>query len=111
MNTAGHKVRTTAFKPYTWTRIYRIENADKEVFFTVGVDGLHKGLVYKLDYKYKPSSHLTSAQREICEKLIKQSPAKWVEITEQQLTGYNWGGLSMKPLNSSQTIPAFMIEL
>ena len=87
---SGRKVRTTVFKPYTWTRIYKTKNADKDIFFTVGVDGVRKVLVYKLDYKNIPGPHLTPAQRTICEEHIKKSPAGWVEIKEQQLAEYTW---------------------
>ena len=91
-STTGHKVWGQKFKSYTWTRLYKSEHQDKDIFFTVGVDGAERALVYKLDYKYS-DGYLSPEQRCICKAQIKNSPAAWVSIPENELADYDWSKL------------------
>lgn len=80
------------FMPYTWTQIYKDGDEDKGIYFTIGVDGTSKGLVYKLDYQHKDSSSicLSDEQKELCNSLIKSSLANWCFISENNLNEYTW---------------------
>lgn len=85
--------RGKSFTYYTWTRIYKVGHEGKDIFFTVGVDGQSNCLVYKLDYKNEGSSNMGSYQKEICEAIIKKSPASWAQIDADDLSNYNWDKL------------------
>lgn len=50
------KIRVARFKHYTWGRIYRKGDAEKDIFFTVGVDNLSMELVKK--YKISRLKHM-----------------------------------------------------
>ncbi|TND08850.1 MAG: hypothetical protein FD123_1704 [Bacteroidetes bacterium] len=83
------KKRVARFKPYTWARIYRTEDAYKDIFFTVGADGRKRCLVYKLDYYFEKNSELTKAQQLLCEQLI-PNEVSWLEVPYTEITGYSW---------------------
>lgn len=85
--------RGKSFTYYTWTRIYKIGHEGKGIFFTVGVDSQSNCLVYKLDYKNEGSSNMGGYQKEICEDIIKKSPASWAQIDADDLSKYNWNKL------------------
>ncbi len=85
--------RGQSFVDYTWTRIYKKGDEDKDVFFTLGIDGEKGVLVYKLDYRHEGSSCLGDYQKEICEEMIKNSPAHWAEVTINDLPQYDWSKL------------------
>jgi hypothetical protein len=85
--------RGQSFSKYTWTRIYKEGDEGKDIFFTLGIDGPSELLVYKLDYKQEGASRLNDYQKEVCEELIKSSPARWVEIAINDLPEYNWNRL------------------
>lgn len=86
--------RGKSFSHYTWTRIYKIGHEGKGVFFTVGVDGPSNGLVYKLDYKHEGASNMGGYQKEVCEAMIKKSPASWVQVNAGDLSKYDWKKLA-----------------
>jgi hypothetical protein len=78
------------FRSYTWTRIFKKGDKGKDIFFTVGIDGKAKALVYKLDYKYEGKDSINGLQQEVCEKMIKASPASWKQINIDNLSKYDW---------------------
>lgn len=82
--------RGQSFAYYTWTRIYKKGDEGKGIFFTVGIEGRSEALIYKLDYKHEGSSHMGGYQKDICEAMIKNSPASWVEIGLNDLPKYDW---------------------
>lgn len=86
-----------SFKYYTWTQIFKEEDHDKEVYFTVGVDGHPDtyALVYKLDYTFT-GNKLTYEQKELANKLIKTSQASWLTIESDELINYSWEMLIRK---------------
>lgn len=87
--TPSGKIRVARFKPYTWARIYRKGDDKKDIFFTVGVDGNSKELVYKLDYYFEANSYLNANQKDI---IYKNIPAelRWQSIKIDQIANYNW---------------------
>lgn len=91
--------RGLTFSYYTWTRIYKIGDEGKGIFFTVGIDGPSEALVYKLDYKHKGTSSMNNYQKDICETLIKKSSASWKQIDANDLAKYNWEKLVCKTVD------------
>lgn len=85
--------RGQTFSYYTWTRIYKSGDKGKGIFFTIGIDGSVGGLVYKLDYMHAGKSALVGHQKEVCETMIKKSPAAWMQINAAVLTDYDWSKL------------------
>lgn len=85
--------RGQTYTPYTWTRIYKKGHEDRDIFFTVGIDGPAKGLVYKLDYKNEGSSSFTEYQKELCEKSVKGASAELMQIKMDDLPQYSWSKL------------------
>lgn len=83
----------SAFKHYTWAKIFREAEIDKCIFFTVGADGASEALVFKLDYKFDDSSELTAEQKGLCKTMIKDSAAGWSEIPIDELHKYDWDKL------------------
>lgn len=82
--------RGQSFAYYTWTRIYKEGDEDKGIFFTLGIDGPSESLVYKLDYKNEGASRMGGYQKELCEAMIKSSPAKRADVTINDLPQYDW---------------------
>lgn len=91
-DTPNGKVRVARFKPYTWARIYRKGDDNKDIFFTVGADGNSKELVYKLDYYFEKNSHLNAEQKEIVDKNIPKE-LRWKSIPASELESYDWDSL------------------
>lgn len=82
----------SVFKPYTWAKIYKKGDRNKNIFFTIGIDTEQNALVYKLDYYYENDSTLSKEQKELCEKHIPKS-LRWNEILAEELTDWNWESL------------------
>jgi hypothetical protein len=86
----GQKVMIAAFKPYTWARIYRDGQKDRNIFFTVGVDPFDKpGLLIKLDYMYEGGTNLSMEQKDLCYQRI-QSRVPPLVITPKEWTVLDW---------------------
>lgn len=84
--------RVAKFKHYTWARIYKKGDGDKDIFFTVGADGNEQALVYKLDFYFEKNSSLNTAQKEIVDKNIPKH-LRWVTIDVSEFHGYSWDKL------------------
>lgn len=91
-DTPEGKVRVARFKHYTWARIYRKGDDNKDIFFTVGVDGDTKELVFKLDYYFEKNFHLNASQKEIIDQNI-PSELRWKSIPIDKLKDYDWNSL------------------
>lgn len=91
-DTLTGKVRVARFKPYTWARIFRKGDDKKDIFFTVGVDGNTKELVYKLDYYFEQNSHLNSHQKELVDQNI-PSELRWKSIPANELKDHDWNSI------------------
>lgn len=87
--TAQGNKQVARFKRYTWARIYKTGDGDRDIFFTVGLDGYYKELVYKLDYYFEANSNLSAAQKEIIQKNIPQELRK-VAIPMSEFGNYDW---------------------
>ena len=83
-----------SFKFYTWTQIYKVGHEHKGIYFTIGVDGDPEisALIYKLDCD-QTGHDLTSEQKQIVQKSIKESDAGWLAIEENELRNYSWDKL------------------
>jgi len=94
---SGKKIPVAKFKPYTWARIYRDGDDKKDIFFTVGVDGERKSLVYKLDFYFEGNSYLDEEQKKIIAANI-PNELRWNEIPIDSLDEYNWDQLLGKTI-------------
>lgn len=90
--------RVANFKPYTWARIFKKGNKEKDIFFTVGVDPSKQALVYKLDFYQENDSNLSKKQKELCLQYIPKS-LKWNEIPAHELSGWDWESLIKKTVD------------
>lgn len=88
-DTPAGKRRVARFKTYTWARIYKVGDENKDIFFTVGLDGHGRELVYKMDYYFEKNSHLSAAQKDIVDKNIPK-PLRWRSITVNEFENYDW---------------------
>ena len=91
--------RVSTFKPYTWAQIFLKSDHDKDIYFTIGINGVDGSLVYKLDYQYQGNKNLTEEQKSKCEKLIKSSPASWFQINHENIDNYNWEKLIQETID------------
>lgn len=84
--------RVARFKHYTWARLYKKGDDNKDIFFTVGADGNGKELVYKLDYYFEKNSNLNAAQKKIVDGNIPGN-LRWRSIKVADFSKYNWDKL------------------
>ena len=87
--------RGSYFKDYTWARIFKNGDKQKDIFFTVGASANKEALVYKLDYHHAKDSKLTKEQQELCERYIPDD-LKWNEIPKNEIVNWNWDALIKK---------------
>lgn len=81
---------------YSWAQIYRTGDKGRKVFFTVGVDGEARELVYKLDCYFSSSDKkkvLSLAQIEIFNRYVATTNARRQKIDADELSEYNWDTL------------------
>ena len=90
---------TPVFKPYTWARIYRKNDDDKGIYFTIGVDAETEALVYKLDYNHSEGSPLSRDQQTKFVGLTHDSPANWQQVNLSALSDYTWPSLTKKTVD------------
>ncbi len=88
-STPEGKKQVAKFKHYTWARIYKKGDTYKDIFFTVGSNGNHKALVYKIDYYFESNSKLSNSQKELCKQLIPDD-VSWLVIPISKFPEYNW---------------------
>jgi hypothetical protein len=86
--------RVARFKTYTWARIYKAGDENKDIFFTVGLDGHRRELVYKMDYYFEKNSHLSAAQKDIVDKNIPKE-LRWHSIPIGEFEQFDWQRLIM----------------
>lgn len=91
-DSSGTNKQVARFKPYTWARIYKKGDGDKDIFFTIGVDANEQALIYKLDYYFEGNSNLDANQKEIVKKNIPEN-LRWNVIELTELEDYNWDSL------------------
>ena len=88
--------RVAQIKPYTWARIFKPEDAEKGIYFTIGVDAGRQSILIKIHYQERAREQakalLTPEQIQICERLIKTADrffAYCKEIHLQQVDDYS----------------------
>lgn len=91
-DSSGNNKQVARFKHYTWARIYKKGDGEKDIFFTVGADSEEQALVFKLDYYFEGNSNLSIEQKEIVKKNIPEN-LKWNIIELAELDDYNWDSL------------------
>lgn len=73
--------RVSTFKRYTWARVYKAQDTNKDIYYTIGVDGLSKRLIIKLDYQRHGKTILTTDQAQRAHEFIRPDIEKyWVSI-------------------------------
>lgn len=81
------------FKEYTWAKVYKKGDNQKDIFFTIGIEAKDRlEIVYKLDYSHKLNSKLSAKQKDMCNKYIPQS-LRWNEIPLDKIEEWNWNRL------------------
>jgi hypothetical protein len=91
-DSTGTNKQVARFKHYTWARIYKKGDGDKDIFFTVGADSEQQALVFKLDYYFEGNSNLTDSQKEIVKNNIPDN-LRWNIIELSELEHHNWNTL------------------
>lgn len=92
-DTSGEESRQVAvFKPYTWVRIFRKDDAEKDIFFTVGVDAENDAFVFKLDHFVEKTSKLSQEQKDLFRALVPKN-LSWNEIQYDELITLPFGNL------------------
>ncbi len=94
-DSSGTYKQVARFKHYTWARIYKRGDDNKDIFFTVGADAEAKALVYKLDYYFESNSNLSPSQKELVQKNIPEN-LRWNTISMDNLHEYGWDELINK---------------
>ncbi len=91
-DSSGINKQVARFKPYTWARIYKKGDGEKDIFFTIGVDAEEQALIYKLDYYFEGNSNLNANQKEIVKNNIPEN-LRWNIIELTELGDYDWDSL------------------
>ncbi len=81
------------FKAYSWARIYKMQDKKEKVFFTLGVEGQEKILLYKLDCQRKdftPGNALSKNQISAFDRIVRGTGAEWNPISITDLKKLNW---------------------
>lgn len=89
----GHAKFT--LRGYTWASIFKKEDEDKGIYFTVGIDVSNTtgkpSMIIKLDCEGREEGVLTAIQQNNFKQLVEgNSPADWYPISCENLTYYNW---------------------
>lgn len=92
IDTDGGKQAVSKFKHYTWARLFEQEHEDKDIYFTVGIDGRSKEIIYKLDFQREGKTELTANQKRLIDENIPTN-LRWVAISLEDLSNYNWDKL------------------
>jgi hypothetical protein len=89
---SGVNQTVTKFKHYSWARIFKKGDIDRDIFFTVEANGKEQALVYKLDYYFEGVSNLNKEQQEILNANIPKE-IRWLTISYEELKMMNWDSL------------------
>jgi hypothetical protein len=84
------------FKPYSWARLFRPENRQFKVFFTLGVSSQGKSLVCKIDCQrkaYNKETSLSNEQIAAFDRVIKGTGADWNEVSFEDIPYTTWTDL------------------
>ncbi|HVU55373.1 MAG TPA: DUF3883 domain-containing protein [Puia sp.] len=78
------------FSSYAWARIFRKENVDIPVYFTIEANGDEECLKFKLDYQFRGENRLTPAQEHIFKRIVSGTDAAPRYIYSGELSEHNW---------------------
>lgn len=88
------------FKKYSWCRIYRTEDQEKGIFFTLGIHGVRNGEIFlKLDCQrsnYNNSKTLSKDQVARFDFLLAQEGHEWFTVPDYKIAEYSWDDLIQK---------------
>lgn len=74
--------RVSKFKTYTWARVYKAQDANKDIYYTIGVDGPSERLIIKLDYQRQGRTTLSEHQAQRCHQLLRPDQEHyWISLT------------------------------
>jgi hypothetical protein len=97
--------RSMTIRPYTWARIYKEKDLDKDIYFTVGIhvnkeSEFPPGLVYKLDCQWQEFTHLSKDQIERFKTIMQEYPeAAWQSVPFDKVKIYTWEKLISETKN------------
>lgn len=98
IDTDNGKQAVSKFKHYTWARLFEQEHKDKDIYFTVGIDGRSKEIIYKLDFQREGKTALTTNQKLLIKENIPDK-LRWIAISLEDLPNYNWDRLIQESFN------------
>lgn len=74
--------RVSKFKTYTWARVYKAQDANKDIYYTIGVDGPSGRLIIKIDHQRRGRTTLSEQQMQHCHQLLRPDQERyWVSIS------------------------------
>jgi hypothetical protein len=88
-DSSGKSKQVVKFKHYSWARLFKEGDRNKDIFFAVQADGMEHCLAYKLDYFFEKTSKLSESQKELCKQLIPDE-VTWIEIPSEEFINYSW---------------------
>lgn len=83
-------------KEYTWYRIRDQRPVFAEVFFTVGVSGPERALIYKLDYRTSGERQLSQSQIALFEKFCELYGLKTQSVSFEEINNLSWENLLVR---------------
>lgn len=96
----GKNVQAAKFKAYTWVKIFKKNDRDKDIFFTFGIDAFPEteAFVYKIDCQETRNSKLSDKQI-ILFKEMRPKSAHWNTIAFNDLLNLTWEDLIITCVN------------
>ena len=91
-DSSGKNKQVVRFKAYTWAKVYKKCDENRDIFFTFGISSNYKALIYKLDYHFNKGSKLSFNQKELCKQLIPEELTR-ILIPFDLIVKYNWSKL------------------
>jgi hypothetical protein len=91
-DSSGTNKQVARYKHYSWARIFKKGDVEKDIFFTVEANADEPGLVFKLDYYFEGDSNLNASQKELVKNNIPDN-LRWNLIDIDELVNYNWDKL------------------
>lgn len=86
---------------YSWARIFKKNDINKKIFFTVGADASYNALIYKLDcMDTSQANSLNAEQIQIFNDYVKvKMGVEWQIISSNKMVEYNWDKLIRETRN------------
>jgi hypothetical protein len=81
------------FKGYTWIKLMRNTDREKDIFFTLGLDADKQSFIYKIDCQHERDSAMSRRQIETCQQMIPEH-LQFEQISHGELLQMNWESLT-----------------